>query len=346
MSTSSITYANAILKATLDFMKNNQDCFLIGQGVNDPNGIQGTTKDLYKKFGIERCIESPISEDGIMGFAIGLALANKTVLYTHIRMDFLLLAMNQLINIASKYSYVFAGQKSLNITIRTIIGRSWGQGAQHSQSLTSMLMNIPGLKVISTAFPSDAYLWLNQAMRDQNPVVFIEHRMLYQMEENSDLRVDESPKNMKVRREGKDLTIVSTSYSLIESLRAAKLLETKNISCDVIDVMLLNPLDINLIIDSVTKTKKILVVDIGWLNCGFASEIISRIAMHFSKDKITCSRIGMGNSACPTPRSLEEEFYPGSEKIAIKGYELVKYKNDWFPSGNLAEEIKKFKGPF
>ena len=174
-----LSYAEALYEATRQEMERNPDVFVFGLGVDDPKGMYGTTMDLHRLFGPERNFDTPLSEDAMTGVAIGAALAGKRPIHVHQRMDFLLLCMNQLVNIAAKTSYVFAGAACVPIVVRAIIGRSWGQGAQHSQALYSHFMHVPGLKVVAPTTPHDAKGCMIAAIRDNNPVVFVEHRMLY-----------------------------------------------------------------------------------------------------------------------------------------------------------------------
>ena len=174
-----ISYPQAILESTEQLMKSNENVVVMGLGVADPIGILGTTKGLQKKFGRDRVFDTPLSEDAMTGIAIGLSLAGLRPIHVHIRVDFLMLAMNQLVNMAAKMHYMFGGSQSSPMVVRAIIGKSWGQGAQHSQALHSMLMHVPGLKIVMPSTPHDAKGCLISAVRDNNPVIIIEHRMLY-----------------------------------------------------------------------------------------------------------------------------------------------------------------------
>src|SRR5256884_411405 len=174
-----LTYAEAILEATEQEMTRDPEVIIFGIGVDDFKGTWGTTKDLHLKFGRDRVFDTPLAEDGMTGVAIGAALAGLRPIHVHIRMDFLLLAMNQLVNIAAKSRYMYGGQVALPLVVRSMIGKSWGQGAQHSQGLYSFFMHVPGLKVVAPATPYDAKGCLVAAVRDDNPVLYVEHRLLH-----------------------------------------------------------------------------------------------------------------------------------------------------------------------
>src|SRR6266487_743759 len=174
-----LTYAEAILEATEQEMVRDPAVIVLGMGVDDFKGTWGTTKDLHIKFGRDRVLDTPLSEDGMTGVAIGAALAGLRPIHVHIRMDFVLLAMNQLINIAAKSRYMYGGAVSVPIVVRSVIGRSWGQGAQHSQGLHSYFAHVPGLKVVAPSTPYDAKGALISSIRDDDPVMFIEHRMIH-----------------------------------------------------------------------------------------------------------------------------------------------------------------------
>src|SRR4029453_11559196 len=174
-----LTYAQALLEATEQEMERDPSVILFGIGVDDFKGTWGTTKDLHLKFGRDRVFDTPLAEDGMTGIAIGAALAGLRPIHVHIRMDFVLLAMNQLINIAAKSRYMFGGAVNVPLVVRAVIGRSWGQGAQHSQGLHALFMHVPGLRVVAPTTPYDAKGCLLESLRADGPVMFVEHRMLH-----------------------------------------------------------------------------------------------------------------------------------------------------------------------
>src|ERR671925_1125790 len=174
-----LSYVEAVREATDQEMERDPSVILFGLDVDDPKAIQGTTRGLAEKYGLERVFGTPLSEDAMTGAAVGMALAGLRPIHVHIRMDFLMLAMNQLVNVAAKSRYMFGGQVAVPLVIRSMIGRSWGQGAQHSQGLHSFFMHVPGLKVVAPATPYDAKGCLLAAIRDDNPVLYVEHRLLH-----------------------------------------------------------------------------------------------------------------------------------------------------------------------
>src|SRR5439155_15124571 len=212
----------------------------------DPKAIQGTTRGLLEQYGPERVFGTPLSEDAMTGAAIGMALAGLRPIHVHIRMDFLMLAMNQLVNVAAKSRFMFGGQVAVPLVVRTMIGRSWGQGAQHSQGLHSFFMHVPGLKVVAPATPQDAKGCLIAAIRDDNPVLYVEHRLLHF--QNGPVPADAytvKPGKSRVTATGDDITLVGISYMQVECLRARHYLEDVGIHAEVIDPIWLSPLDID-----------------------------------------------------------------------------------------------------
>ena len=174
-----ITYPEAICEATHQAMERDDSVVLLGLGVDDPKAILGTTKGLAEAFGAERVFDTPLAEEGMTGIALGMAQAGLRPIHVHIRMDFLMLAMNQLVNMAAKKHYMTGGQEHIPMVVRSIIGKSWGQGAQHSQALYSLFMHVPGIKVVAPTTPHDAKGCLTHAVEDDNPVLFVEHKILY-----------------------------------------------------------------------------------------------------------------------------------------------------------------------
>jgi pyruvate/2-oxoglutarate/acetoin dehydrogenase E1 component len=344
-----LTYAQAIREATEQEMERDPSVFVLGIGVDDYTGIYGTTLGLVDKFGRERVLDTPLSEDAMTGMAIGAALAGLRPVHVHIRMDFVLLAMNQLVNIAAKSSYMFGGAVSVPIVVRSIIGRSWGQGAQHSQGLHSFFVHVPGLKVVAPSTPYDAKGCLIQSIRDNNPVMFVEHRMLH----NQKGQVPESEYTVpfgkaRVLAQGSDVTLVGISYMVVECLRAQRHLHEVGISAEVIDPISLSPLDINTIVESVRKTGRLIVVDAAWTSCGASAEIVAKVAETLGGlEGLRLRRMGFEPVVCPTTKGLENLFYPNARKIASVAYNLVhKDKAHWMPASEDAPEIIEFKGPF
>ena len=344
-----LTYAEAIREATEQEMDRDPSVIVLGLGVDDLKPIYGTTQGLAAKFGPGRVFNTPLSEEGMTGVAIGAALAGLRPVHVHIRMDFLLLAMNQLINMAAKSRYMYGGSVSVPIVVRSIIGKSWGQGAQHSQGLYSFFMHVPGLKVMAPSTPYDAKGALIQSIRDDNPVMFVEHRLLHYLKGP----VPESPYAVpfgkaRVLAEGSDVTVIGISYMAVEALRARRHLEAVGISAEVIDPVSLSPLDMDTFEASVRKTGKLLVIDCGWTTCGAGSEIVTRVLERLQGDReIQFRRLGFQPVVCPTTKPLEDLFYPSARGIASAAYGLVHNKPEpWIPDDEGLPAFVEFKGPF
>jgi pyruvate dehydrogenase E1 component beta subunit len=344
-----ITCSEAIREAIDQEMARDENVIILGQGITDAKGTWGTTIHLQSKYGSDRVFDTPLAEEGMTGVAIGAALAGLRPIHVHIRMDFLLLAMNQLINIAAKARYMYGGTVKVPLVVRAVIGRSWGQGAQHSQALHSVLAHIPGLKVVMPATAYDAKGCLTAAIRDDNPVVFVEHRMVHMAKSH----VPQEPYTVPLGRArvlaaGDQATVVATSHMAMEAMRARSLLEQMGLSIEVIDPVTISPLDMKTILESVGKTRRLLVVDNGWLNCGISAEVLAQAAEHFQdQTPIRVGRLGFAPVTCPTTKILEREFYPDARRIAAKAAELIDPKRSFsLPAEIEAPEIREFKGPF
>jgi len=341
-----LTCAEALAEGAVQEMERDPTVFVMGIGVDDFKAFYGTTKTLVERFGPERCFDTPLSEDAMTGFAIGAAMAGWRPIHCHIRMDFLLLGMNQLVNIAAKARYMYGGQVSVPLVIRSVIGRSWGQGAQHSQGLHSLFMHVPGLKVFAPSTPFDAKGCLISAIRDPDPVLIIEHRMVHPQRGH----VPDEPYTVpfarsRVLRPGPDVTIVAVSYMAVEAMRAAALLEEAGVSAEVVDPVSLAPLDVEGIAASVRKTGRLLVVDTDWTMCGATAEIVTAVLENAGETRVPFRRMGFAPVPCPTTKNLENLYYPSPKTIAETAYELVKgHKRDFIASP--AAEIVEFKGPF
>ena len=344
-----LTYVEAILEATEGEMIRDPSVILLGMGVDDFRGIYGTIRGLVEKFGRERVFDTPLSEDAMTGVAIGAALAGLRPIHVHIRMDFVLLAMNQLINMAAKSRYMYGGAVSVPIVVRSIIGRGWGQGPQHSQGLHSLFMHVSGLKVVAPSTPYDAKGCLIQSIRDDNPVMFIEHRMIhYQKGYVPESEYTVPFGKARVLAEGDDITLVGVSYMAVECLRAHRHLAEVGISAEVIDPISLSPLDIETIVTSVEKTGRLIVLDTAWTSCGASAEIMAQVTERLQDIKaIRSQRMGFEPVTCPTTKNLENLFYPNPQKIAAAAYSLVhNHTKSWMPTYDEAPEIIEFKGPF
>jgi pyruvate/2-oxoglutarate/acetoin dehydrogenase E1 component len=342
-----ISYVDAVREATDQEMERDPSVILFGLDVDDPKAIQGTTRGLAAKYGAERVFGTPLAEDGMTGAAIGMALAGLRPVHVHIRMDFVLLAMNQLLNVAAKSRYMYGGRVSVPLVVRSMIGKSWGQGAQHSQGLHSFFMHVPGMKVVAPATPYDAKGTLIAAIRDDDPVMFVEHRLLhFQQGPVPEQPYEVVPGKARITIAGDDVTLVGISWMQVECLRAQRYLADVGISAEVIDPIWLSPLDIDTIVESVDKTGRLCVVDNGWTTCGAGAEIVSQVVERLqSKRMFSVQRIGFAPVTCPTAPSLEAEFYPDARTIASAAFGLVRGES-WLPDKRDDFNDMAFRGPF
>lgn len=344
-----LQYTEAIREAADQEMERDESVLVFGLDVDDPKAIQGTAKGLLSKFGAERVFGTPLSEDAMTGAAIGMALAGLRPIHVHIRMDFLMLAMNQLVNVAAKSRYMFGGKVSIPMVVRSMIGKSWGQGAQHSQGLYSFFMHVPGLKVAAPTTPYDAKGCLIAAIRDDNPVMYVEHRILhFQKGPVPEALYTVPPGKARITVKGTDVTLVGISYMQVECLRAHHYLAETGIGAEVIDPIWLNPLDIETIVESVRKTGRLLVVDNGWTTCGASAEIAAQVveALQGVRD-IRVKRMGFASVTCPTTPPLEDLYYPNARTIAAAAHSMVNgASKEWMPEERKDLQSIEFKGPF
>lgn len=343
-----ISYCEALNEAMSQEMERDPTIFVYGIGVPDHKRIFGSTIGLVEKFGSERCFDTPLSEDAMTGFGLGAAINGLRPIHVHMRVDFMLLAMNQLANMVSSYRYGAAGKLKVPLVIRAVIGRGWGQSFQHSKSMYSVFAHIPGLKVVVPSTPQDAKASLVAAIRDDNPVVFIEHRWLYDVEgEVADDLEPYTIGNGRILREGKNITVVATSWMNVEAMKAAKILERQGIEVEVIDPVTLSPLDDKLILDSVDKTGQCIIVDNDWVHCGFGAEVAARIAENCPQAlKSPVKRIGFAFTPCPCTRPLEDCFYPNAINIIRSIEETLGLPKTNLSGENFYSYENKFKGPF
>jgi len=310
-------YDEAIREALQLALKQDKSVFIMGQGVDDPMGMFGATKDLHLEFGRERVFDTPLSEGSLMGVAVGAALAGQRPVYFHNRPDFLLLAMDQLANHASKWSYMFGGAKSVPLVVWACIGRGWGSAAQHSQALQGLFMHIPGLKLVMPSTCYDAKGLMLAAIYDQNPVLILDHRFNF----NYQGLVPPEPYTVPIgkgviRRKGRDVTIVAASHLVFDAFEAAQDLAGQGIEAEVIDPRTLRPLDEELILNSVARTGRLIVADCGWKTGGVTAEIAAMAAEKgFSRLKAPIRRLACPDLPTPAACSLEEAYYIGKEDI-------------------------------
>ncbi len=350
MPKNSINFIQAINLALKDSMKKNKNIICYGLGTTDPKAIFGTTKNLESIFGQKRVFDTPTSENALTGIAIGASLGGVIPVVSHQRVDFFLLAMDQLVNSAAKWHYMFGSQISVPITIRLIVGRGWGQGPTHSQNLHSWFAHIPGLKVVAPTNPNDAYSLLRNSIEDPNPVIFLEHRWLHNSQainfkKNTKIKIGKANK----LKNGKDITIVSMSYLVPEALNVIKTISSLNIDVELIDIRTIKPLDITLISKSVRKTGRLLILDTGFEICSFASEILSKVILNdFKYLKTRPEILTMPDISEPTSYALTKNFYITEKDIIKKIFKILKINKTISTKKIKHHDVPGnwFKGPF
>jgi len=313
-----LTYSLAINEALHQMMAHDPSVFLIGQGVKSPWYVGNTAAGLLKKFGSGRVIDTPVSENAITGTAVGAALVGMRPVVVHPRVDFMMYAMDPIINEAANWHYMFGGKSSVPVVIWGIINRGGEQAAQHSQSLHALFAHVPGLKVVMPSTPYDAKGLMIAAIEDDNPVVYMDDRWLYNLEGEVPEEIYSVPIGKGIiRREGKDVTLVANSYMVVESMKAAEDLEREGIDLEVIDLRSVKPLDETLLFESIKKTGRLVIADGGWKTCGMAAEISALISENiFNVLKAPIMRVTLPDAPAPASRTLEKEYYPTSKKIA------------------------------
>lgn len=314
-----LSYGEAIREGFVWLMENYNNVFTIGQGLWSPWYVGNSMTDLDKLFGKDRVLDTPVSEAATTGAAIGASLCGYRPIVIHPRIDFMLLAVDQIVNQAAKWRHMLGGQSSPSVTIRSIVNRGGEQGAQHSQALHSWFSHVPGLRVVMPASVADARDLLIASVLCDDPVLYIDDRWLYDRK-----AVLAPPKPISLEEigparisTGNDLTIVAASYSVLLAQDADKLLRIDGIASDVWDVRVLNPLKIEDIAVSVERTGRLCVIDGGWKNCGFAGEIIASVMERIDIRKLKARplRITLPDAPAPTSRTLEDIYYPKVESI-------------------------------
>lgn len=313
-----LKYFQALHEAQAQMLEADPNVVLLGLGVPGPTGIFGTTTGLQERFGTARVIDTPSSENAMTGVALGAAIQGKRPIMVHMRVDFALLAIEPIVNQAAKWHYMYGGQMRAPLVIRMIIGRGWGQGPQHSQSLQSWFGHVPGLKVVMPARSADAKGMLIAAVKDDAPVIIFEHRWLYNLSGPvSEVPEPRSLEGAEVLRLGRDVTIVATSYMVIEALRAADELAQIGVDAEVIDLRCLTPIDTTTLKLSLTKTGHLVVADTGQAAFGVAAEVISQASQHaFQHLKAPPRCIALPHVPTPTTPALADLFYPDARDIS------------------------------
>jgi acetoin:2,6-dichlorophenolindophenol oxidoreductase subunit beta len=342
-----LSFRDALAQAQADEMQADPRVFVFGLDVPDHKRIFGSTKGLVEKFGKKRCFGTPLSEDAMTGVALGAAISGLRPVHVHIRTDFMLLGMNQITNMISNMRYMTGGKLSVPLVIRAVIGRGWGQSAQHSKSMQGVFAHFPGLKVVMPTSPQDAYSLLRSSIQDDNPVIFLEHRWLYDISGEVDKTASYPLGKALVRKEGTDLTVLTTSWMTVEAFKAAEVLAKRGVSLEVVDVRSIAPLDTATIVESVEKTKRCLVADYDWVYCGFGAELAAQVNYHcFGQLKNPVERIGFQPVPCPTTRPLENLFYPSAVSIIRSAEKMLGLSPDDLSGEVFYSYEEKFRGPF
>lgn len=320
-----LSYSLAINEALHQTMAADKSVFLIGQGVNSPWYVGNTALGLLKHFGAKRVIDTPVSENGITGAAVGAAIAGMRPVVVHPRVDFMLYAIDPIINEAANWHYMSGGSGNVPVVVWGIINRGGEQAAQHSQSFHAMFAHIPGLKVVMPATPYDAKGLMVAAIKDHNPVVFMDDRWLYRDEAVVPEKVFEVPiGKAAVRCKGKDLTIVACSYLAREAVKAAAELKKDGIDAEVIDLRTIKPLDTATILRSVRKTGRLLIADGGWRSFGVSAEIAAVVAEAGVKLKEPLVRLTLPDCPAPASISLEKVYYLHCADIVRAAVRLIR----------------------
>ena len=321
-------YGTAILSGFEYLLENYPETFVIGQGLWSPWYVGNTMTDLDKKFGVERIIDTPVSESACTGAAVGAALAGMKPIVVHPRMDFMLYAIDPIVNQAAKWSHMLGGQSNPGVTIRSIINRGGEQGAQHSQALHSWFAHIPGLRVVMPSTVQDARDLLISSVLSKDPVMFIDDRWCYDQDDILDdvVELDLDKIGPKVLKEGKDITIAACGFGTYLAQKAENILASKqDVSAEIIDVRILNPFNPEVIIDSVRKTRNLLVVDPGTKTSSFSAEIISSVVERIPHNTMESQpvRIALPDAPAPTSRVLESDYYFTDKDIVIAAKKIL-----------------------
>ncbi len=320
-----LSYTDALKEAMELALSSDDRVFVMGQGVDDPVGMFGITKDLDKKYGAHRVFDTPLSEEALTGVAVGAAMSGMRPIYMHNRPDFLLLAMNQIVNHAAKWSYMFGGCVPVPLVIWACVGRGWGGGAQHTQTLQGLFNHVPGLRLVMPTRPYDAKGLLITSIADNNPVIILEHRFLFRQSGYVPEGLYSIPFGRGIiRKAGSDVTILAISYMVVEALAAAQELQKQGINVEVIDPRTLRPLDEEIILNSVRKTGRLIIADTGWKTGGAGAEIAAMVAEKgFDYLKAPIKRIACPDTPTPAGYTLEASFYPGKADVIIACQEIL-----------------------
>jgi pyruvate/2-oxoglutarate/acetoin dehydrogenase E1 component len=343
------TYAEAISRGLCTAMYQDEKVVVLGIGVQYPSGIFGTTNIAYSKFGAKRVIDTPAMENALTGIAVGLAEQGYRPLLVHARVDFMALSLDQIINVVSKWKYMFGGNAgNCPIVIRSIIGRGWGQGATHSQTFHSMLSNIPGLRVLLPATVQDAHDMLLTSFKQDIPTVIFEHRSLYTS--RGKLNVEKQIETIQdfypaVLREGKDVSLAGYSYAVSELMEVANSLSKIGISSEVIDLRSTFNVDLDCLVRSAEKTGYLLLHDVGWSKYGALAEVQAQVLQR-SRRPIEVLRVGVAETPSPASEYLEGFFYPKVNHIAGYVLNLIGESEGIMGKISNTNQDSEFLGPY
>ncbi len=312
-------YGTAILSGFEYLLEKYPETFVIGQGLWSPWYVGNSMTDLDKKFGVERIIDTPVSESACTGAAVGASLAGMKPIVVHPRMDFMIYAMDAIVNQAAKWSHMLGGQSHPGLTVRSIINRGGEQGAQHSQALHSWFAHVPGLRVVMPSTVADARDLLIASVLCNDPVIYIDDRWLYDQEDELPPVKELELANQKpvITHNGKDITIVGSGHSSLLLRECYEKLLSHKIFAEIIDVRVLNPFNVEDIVKSVNKTKNLLVVDPGTISAGFSAEIIAKTIENIQPNILDSSpeRLALPDAPAPTSKVLEKDYYLSTDKI-------------------------------
>lgn len=320
-----LTYSQAIAQATLQALALDPSVIVIGQGTRDSGQVFGSLEGVFQTWGEKRVIEMPLSEGALAGVCVGAALSGLRPVYVLQRADFAFLVLDQIINHAAKYHFMFGGQVKVPLTLRLIVGKGWGQGPQHSQSVHATFAHVPGLRVVAPSDPYSAKGILLNSIFSDDPVIIIEARPLYATAQDIPQKPYTIPfGKANILKKGSDVTIIAVSFLVPEAIRAARTLAQEGITAEVIDVLSVNPLDVKTLYASALKTGRVLIVDTSWSFCGLSAEISAILSERlFGKLKAPVARLTLPPSPTPTAAILEGQFYPTSSDIMEKCRELM-----------------------
>lgn len=338
-------FREAVRAATMQALEADPSVFLIGVGIIDPRAVWGTISGALQKFGPNRVVEGPLSENALTGICVGAATLGMRPVLIHHRVDFTMLTMDQIINHAAKWRAMFGWQQTVPMVVRAVVGRGWGNGPQHTSSHHALFAHIPCLKVVVPSNPRDAKGLLIAAIEDDDPVIYIEHRWLHEDEGPVPEEYYSTPiGKAAIVRPGTDVTIVAVGPMVSESLKAAQALEEAGLSAEVIDVRTLRPLDSHTILQSVGRTGRLVVVDPDWGPCGIAGEIIARVAEEiFDSLKARPARVTWPDIPVPSSQSIEAQFYPGAKDVQAAAFGVCERLRE---KGLVQSTVKPFEGPF